>query len=311
MQAWQFPCRLQEYGHLQASLLCSGIFASLIPCLMNGIFCYVLRHLSTSENRRLANGFARAAFARCPKGSQNAPAPIATCALLGYTVRMANKFSAVAFDLDGTLYPNRRLYRKLLPFVAANWRLLMAFGKARWIIRREQEKSPSLIRTDFYDYQAALTAEMLNAGADAVKEKIEALMYRGWEPLFSGVRLFPHVRDLLPELRAAGLKLGLLSDFPPEAKLKNMGLAGLWDSVLCSEETGALKPSAHPFLVMAGELGCPPEKILYVGNSRPYDVAGAQRAGMKAALISRRASGSPRADFTFQDYRQLRDFVLN
>jgi len=222
---------------------------------------------------------------------------------------MKPKFSAVAFDLDGTLYPNRRLYAKLLPFGVRNWRLLIAFSKAREIIRQEQEKSPASVRPDFYDYQAMLTAKMLNAPADVIKQKIETLMYRGWEPLFSNIKLFPHVRELLAELRAAGLKLGLLSDFPPKAKLENLGLAGLWDTVLCSEEVGALKPSVHPFNVMADALDCPPGEILYVGNSRRYDVAGALQSGMKAALLAHR-TGNPRADFTFLDYRQLRNFVL-
>jgi len=225
---------------------------------------------------------------------------------------MSPKFSAVAFDLDGTLYPNSSLYLRLLPFAAANWRLLLAFSKARDAIRAEQEKSPLTVRADFYDHQAALTAKLLGgASAEEVKDRIERLMYRGWEPLFSRIKLFPHVAELLGGLRAAGLRLGLLSDFPPKAKLENLGLSGLWDSVLCSEETGALKPSARPFEVMAGELGVPPGEILYVGNSRRYDVAGALGAGMKTALVSGKASGSPKADFTFRDYRKLRDFVLN
>jgi len=223
---------------------------------------------------------------------------------------MTPKFSAVAFDLDGTLYPNRRLYVKLMPFVARHWRLLLAFSKARDIIRQEQEKSPELTKPDFYGYQARLTAKILNAPADAIEKKIETLMYRGWEPLFSKIKLFPHARELLVELRAAGIKLGLLSDFPPEKKLENLGLAGLWDTVLCSERAGALKPSVHPFVELANNLGCPPEQTLYVGNSRRYDVAGALQAGMKAALLSHRASGTPMADLTFHDYRQLRDFVL-
>jgi len=184
----------------------------------------------------------------------------------------------------------------------------MAFSKARDIIRQEQKESPESVRSDFYGYQAELTAKMLNASANAIEKKIETLMYRGWEPLFSKVKLFPQVRELLAEFRAAGLKLGLLSDFPPETKLENLGLAGLWDTVLCSERTGALKPSVHPFIELANNLGCPPDQILYVGNSRRYDVAGSLQAGMKAALLSRRVF--PSADLTFQHYRQLRDFVL-
>ena len=223
---------------------------------------------------------------------------------------MTQKFGAVAFDLDGTLYPNSGLYLRLAPFAARHWRLLRAFGKARDAIRREQGETPPPARPDFYDRQAALVAKTLGAPAEAVKQKIETLMYRGWEPLFCRIRLFPHARDLLVELRAAGFKLGLLSDFPPETKLENLGLGGLWDATLCSERTGELKPSARPFVALAEALDCAPERILYVGNSRRYDVAGAARAGMKTALVARRAEGSPSADFAFKDYRKLRDFVL-
>jgi putative hydrolase of the HAD superfamily len=230
---------------------------------------------------------------------------------------MKSGFKAVGFDLDGTLYPNGSFYIRLLPFLAKNLPLLLAFGKARAVIRSEQEQPGFLHGQDFYDYQAGITAKMLKKGdsAAAVKERIERLMYRGWEPHFSKVRLFRHVKEVLADFRAAGLKLALLSDFPPEAKLENMGLAGFWDCVLCSESVGALKPSPASFLEMAQRLGCSPGEVLYVGNSRRYDVEGAKRAGMKSALVTGLVSKPPPegtdADFTFRDYRKLRSFVLN
>jgi len=229
---------------------------------------------------------------------------------------MPQGISAVAFDLDGTLYPNYRLNIRLLPFICAHAPLLAAFARARVIIRRRQEQSPADVPPDFYDYQARLTADLLHAPPEQVKEKIDRLIYRGWEPYFLKIKLFPYVRELLAELRTAGLKLGLLSDFPPETKLKNLGFADCWDAVLCSEYTGAIKPALRPFTELAQALQCPPEQILYVGNSRSYDVEGARRAGMKTALFTgpfsgnRSAAGKSGADFTFQSYRQLRDFVL-
>ncbi|MDR0495783.1 MAG: HAD family hydrolase [Treponema sp.] len=225
---------------------------------------------------------------------------------------MLQGISAVAFDLDGTLYPNYRFNIRLLPFLCRHLRLMAAFGKARNIIRDEQEQSPSFIQPDFYDHQARLVASLLRAEPEQTQEKINRLIYRGWEPYFLKIRLFPHVRELLTDLRAAGLKLALLSDFPPETKLKNLGLAGCWDAVLCSESIGALKPALRPFTKLAEALGCPPEQVLYVGNSGLYDAAGAGRAGMKTALITRCIvhSGKSKADFSFHSYRQLRDFVL-
>jgi len=224
---------------------------------------------------------------------------------------MLQGIAAVAFDLDGTLYPTYRLNVRLLPFLFRHGRLLSALGKARTIIRREQEQSPASARHDFYDYQARVTAGLLRAQPDQIKEKINNLIYRGWERHFSQIKLFPHVRELLDELRAAGLKLGLLSDFPPKVKLEKLGLARCWDAVLCSEDIGAIKPAIQPFIELSHTLGCPPEQMLYVGNSRRYDVAGAAQAGMKTAWLARPFVGKTKADFTFHNYRQLRDFVLH
>jgi putative hydrolase of the HAD superfamily len=224
---------------------------------------------------------------------------------------MGLKFSAVAFDLDGTLYPNYRLNIRLLPFLCGHWPLVAALGRARKIIRREQEQSLSIVPSDFHTHQAELVANMLKARPEQMREKIDRLVYRGWERHFSAIKPFPHVREVLKSLKSAGLKLGLLSDFPPLNKLKNLGLDDCWDAVLCSEDTGTIKPSLAPFNELSEALKCPPGEILYVGNSRRYDIAGARRAGMKTALRTRAFAGDGGANFAFRDYRKLRDFVLN
>ena len=231
-------------------------------------------------------------------------------------------FSAVAFDLDGTLYPNFQLFSRLVPFLLKEHRLLRAMDKARRQLRNSGEYG-----TDFYDIQARLMAEILGESAEKVKDRTERLIYRGWEPFFKKIKLFPHVIETLDAFRNSGVKMGLLSDFPPEIKLKNLNIAGYWDAVVCSECTGCLKPDAQPFLELARKMALPPEEILYVGNSVSYDVEGARRAGMKTALIRRRIRVMPASggrlrfrrkkqradmipDFIFHDYRQLRDYVL-
>jgi putative hydrolase of the HAD superfamily len=83
--------------------------------------------------------------------------------------------------------------------------------------------------------------------------------------------------------------------------------------VICSEEVNRLKPDPAPFLELSRRMALPPEQILYVGNSVSYDILGAKRQGMKAALVSvplRRRRNTGNADFVFSDYRQLREFVL-
>ncbi|MDR1587218.1 MAG: HAD family hydrolase [Treponema sp.] len=245
---------------------------------------------------------------------------------------MIDGIKAVAFDLDGTLYPNYRLNIRLVPFLLKEWRLLWAFGRARSIMRAGREKTTESAALgkpaengNFYENQARLTAGILKSDPLVTGEKIERLIYRGWEPLFRKIRLFPHARETLNLLRAAGFKTGLLSDFPPETKIEHLGIAGLWDAVLCSERVGVLKPDPRPFEKLAAALSLAPEQILYVGNSFRFDVAGAKRAGMKAAWLRGKLQGKRTppagmdagtggavfADFSFFDYRQLREYVLS
>lgn len=211
---------------------------------------------------------------------------------------------AVAFDLDGTLYPNRRFYLRLVPFILKEHRLLWAMGKARDALRAAAHEGR------FYDLQARIMAEILDDDPELVKAKTERLIYRGWEPLFSSIEVFDGVRETLEDFKKAGLKLGLLSDFPPETKLRNLKISEPWDVVLCSERVGRLKPDPLSFRVLAEQLGVECSRVLYVGNSVKYDVIGSKNAGMKSALITEFGKKSRDADFVFSDYRQLQRFVL-
>ena len=228
---------------------------------------------------------------------------------------MRQEIRAVAFDLDGTLYPNYSLNKKLIPFILKELPFMTAFGRARSIIRKEQEISPVFPVDDFYQYQALIISKILRAPVKTVKDKIERLIYRGWEPFFKEIDLFPHAEQCLAALKNEGYKLGLLSDFPPETKLEYLGIGGNWDAVVCSECTGALKPHERPFMELASAMRVPLEEILYVGNSLRYDVAGAHRIGMKTAwiksLIAIGRKKYPAPDFIFNDYRQLHDYMLN
>lgn len=250
--------------------------------------------------------------------------------------------SAVGFDLDGTLYPNYDLYRRLIPFILSELHLMKAFGKTRDIFHespehgypqsdtaqqctigrgRELAKKIAGVNRDFYTDQAVVTADMLGADAEYVRNKLEVSVYRGWEPHFRKIKLYRGVRQALDAFKAGGLKLGLLSDFPPEIKIKHLGLDAYWDAVLCTEVVGALKPDPLSFIKLAQALDTEPSRILYVGNSYRYDIVGAKQAGMYAALIDRRplrlplrdASGknSCKPDFVFRDYRQLINFMLS
>ncbi|MDR3325529.1 MAG: HAD family hydrolase [Spirochaetaceae bacterium] len=216
------------------------------------------------------------------------------------------EFDAVAFDIDGTLYPNYRFYLRVAPLSLPRLPLLAAFRKTRQIMRSVPGDE------DFRDAQARIAAGLLKKDEALVKREIDEFIYKLWQPHFKGLKTYPHVRQTIENLRRNGYKTAALSDFPIGDKLVGMRLDGLWDVELSSESVGQMKPARKPFLRLADELRCLPERVLFVGNSVACDIRGAKGAGMKAALIRRGISflGGGGADFVFRDYRQLERFVL-
>lgn len=226
-----------------------------------------------------------------------------------YNVGMLEGIKAVAFDIDGTLYPDWKLYVRILPYFFRNFRFYTKFNKVRKIMHRTAPLA------DFYEYQARLLADMMHITSSEAKSKIQSICYDGMIPYFKKVRPYPGVVECIKSMKDAGLKIGILSDFPPYQKGELWGIRELSDVCIGSEESGALKPSKYPFGILSIKLDVKPEEILYVGNSVKYDVVGSKRAGMKSAYILKGIKKifnikQKVADISFKNYRQLSDIVL-
>ncbi len=211
----------------------------------------------------------------------------------------------VAFDVDGTLYPNRAMYLLSVPLVLTRSRLIRAFRDVRIALRERGAVG------DYYRTQAEMLAKALGITPEEARKTIERRIYRTWENILYLVPLRRGVRRTIRELKDAGLKVAVSSDFPLTRKLKVLGLEDQWDAVVPTEATGALKPNPEPFFSISAALGLPPEEILYVGNSYAYDIVGAAGVGMKTAHISRRPAENSVADLTFRRFSDLSEWILN
>lgn len=219
------------------------------------------------------------------------------------------EIKAVAFDIDGTLYSNARLYAKIAPFFLKNLFFFLKYNKVRKILHRTGPLP------DFFEYQARLLAEEMSITPAEARNKIDEVVYHGLTPYFKNLKSYPHVYEAFKAFKDAGLRLAILSDFPPRQKGDIWGTLPLCDVVMGSEECGALKPSSYTFGILAEKLGVPAESILYVGNSVRSDVRGAANSGMKTAYILpfwRKILHLPlkEADICFSNYRQLQKIVL-
>lgn len=215
------------------------------------------------------------------------------------------KLRAVAFDFDGTFYPESALAWRSLGFLAANFRLVWALDQARKNLRllgRPVE--------NFYEAQAQEVARLLNRDPKTIQNLIEQKIYTDWFLKYKQIRLFPGVHRVLNRFRQEKIPLAILSDFPIRDRLRDVGLLGWWDLVISSEDLGALKPLKYPFEALIQHFQLPPDEILYVGNSYTYDVLGGHSAGLRTAHLTTKPQPRSLADFQFSHYEDLQDFVL-
>jgi putative hydrolase of the HAD superfamily len=222
---------------------------------------------------------------------------------------MMAEIKAVAFDIDGTLYADWRLYIRIVFYFIKHFSFFTKYNKVRHILHQ------SAPLADFYEYQARLLAKIMYTTPEHAKDEIEKVCYEGLKPYFVKIKPYKQVYETVCAFKSAGLKIAILSDFPPEQKGRVWGIRSLCDVCLGTEEVGALKPSPYPFGILAQQLNLKPEEILYVGNSIKYDVRGANNAKMKSAYkmnFMHRLFNRPckEADISFKTYRQLRNNVL-
>ena len=232
--------------------------------------------------------------------------------LRNFVLKLTNMLpdiKAVAFDIDGTLYPSFSLYWRIIPYVIRHFRFYFYYNK----IRRVMHRTAPL--PDFYEYQARLLAEELGCSSLRARAMIKRIAYDGLRPYFEKIKPFGYVAETFKTLHEKGFKIALLSDFPPSQKGDIWGVIPYCDLILGTEEIGALKPSKYPFGIMAMALELEPSQILYVGNSIKFDVRGANNAGMKTAIIASKlkrifSKKIKEADISFSNYRQFLNNVL-
>lgn len=92
----------------------------------------------------------------------------------------------------------------------------------------------------------------------------------------------PEAVPLLQELRARGLRIGVISDCSAELPVyfTELPIAPLVDAAVFSSLTGSLKPDAHNYLTCCQRLDVDPSACWYVGDGGSNELHGARAVGM-------------------------------
>ncbi len=189
--------------------------------------------------------------------------------------------TAVVFDLDDTLYAERRFARTSSAAVAGQ------------LAREYGVSEAATYRFLVAHCRAGNRAGMLQALCEAhglpdadVVRWVETI--RTHRPR---LRLPPSSRAVLAALRHAGHRLGVLTNGLPSTqaqKVAALGVEPLVDAVVYAEACApGGKPAAACFETVLARLGVEAAAAVFVGDHPVKDVAGAAAAGLRTIWIDR------------------------
>jgi putative hydrolase of the HAD superfamily len=186
---------------------------------------------------------------------------------------------AVLFDLDGTLLDRHASFER---FARDQWR---RFAAALQPVT-EDDYVRVLIERDREGYGARGELFSGTVAQFGLPSALAATLLQDYRASFANTCvLFPDARATLEALRAAGFKLGLITNGSvrmQSAKLERLALTPLFDTILISDAEGVAKPDAAIFRRALQRLDVDAAHACYVGNHPDVDVAGAKRAALKA-----------------------------
>jgi putative hydrolase of the HAD superfamily len=106
-------------------------------------------------------------------------------------------------------------------------------------------------------------------------------------------RLEPGALELLQDVRSAGFRLGIISNFDLRLCeiLKQVGALDLFEQIIVSSQVGADKPSPRIFEEALRRFAVEPAELLHVGDDEIADGEGARAIGVQTFILGFAGSG--------------------
>ena len=138
----------------------------------------------------------------------------------------------------------------------------------------------------FIDYTRRIIEGMGGCG-ERLGEAAKAI-YDEWAAC-QHFMLYEEVPEVLRELHARGLTIGLISNTQRclNSFQSHFALDGLFSVAVSSAAHGYMKPHPSIFQSALEKADASPDQAVMVGDSLGHDIAGARRLGMRAVLVSR------------------------
>jgi 2-haloacid dehalogenase len=217
---------------------------------------------------------------------------------------------ACVFDAYGTLFDVNSAARNAEEWLGDQWQPLAELWRAKQL-QYTWLRSLTGHHVDFWQ----VTGDALDFALSTMQIQEPALRSRLMD-LYMVLGAYPEVRDTLKGLKAAGMKLAILSNGSPAmlaAAAANAGLAELLDAILSVEEVKVYKPHPSVYGLVCGRLNVVAAGICFI-SSNGWDAYSAKAFGFRALWCNRNGQAPERIpetpDAQIATLAELPDIVL-
>jgi putative hydrolase of the HAD superfamily len=197
---------------------------------------------------------------------------------------------AVLFDVDFTLCrPGPELSPERYARIAARHGITLdvsRYDDAREAAALNLKRHPELLHDDTIWHRFTEEIFVGMGGPEGIASECATEIEQGWE-VSENFELFEDALAVLDELRAAQLRLGLVSNGIRDLREFVVHHRLDVDAVVGSRAHGYVKPHPTIFQAALQQLGVEPAGAVMVGDSLEEDIEGARSLGMRAILIDR------------------------
>lgn len=197
----------------------------------------------------------------------------------------------VIFDVDGTLYDQTKLRKKMLISLLSFY----AFRPWRYkdllilhTFRQEREKRTGYVGADLENAQFLWCAKKTNVSVDRVKKIVDHWIFDYPNPLLTSC-IYPGVKELFRKLRERDIKIAIYSDYKAADKLDAMGLEA--DLIVSSTDQNIdrFKPDPMAITYIMNKLKVTSAECLFVGDREELDGQCAINAGISYLILQKKS----------------------
>lgn len=216
---------------------------------------------------------------------------------------MPRTIRAVLFDAGDVLYRRRRKTWLVGAFFERQGLPAPDYAGPELVRLKRAAHAGEITREQFFD---AVLTSCGAAFSDGLRQEAHAVL----DEAQGQVDFFPGVPETLHRLKAAGLRLGIVTNTFDSTETKRrwfsrVGIQDLWDSFATSCELKLLKPNPGIYLAALAPLDVYPVEAAFVGHSQS-ELVGAKRVGMTTVAFNR-DDASVEGDIVIDVFDELPD----